>query len=43
MPDTGTATFTRSSVAASQTVVAPPPEMPVAPILSASTSGRMQR
>ena len=42
-PDTGTATFTRSSAAITQFVVAPPPLMPVTPIFSASTYGSEQR
>ena len=43
MPLTGTAQATRSSAAAIQNVVAPPPEMPVTPIRSGSTSGRLTR
>ena len=40
---TGTATLTRSSAAAIQKVAAPPPEMPVTPMRSGSTSGRVSR
>ena len=43
MPLTGTAHLTRSSAAAIQNVAAPPPEMPVTPMRSASTSGRLTR
>ncbi len=43
MPLTGTATFTRSSAALIQIVAAPPPEMPVTPMRSGSTSLRVRR
>ncbi len=43
MPLTGTATFTRSSAAATQKVAAPPPLIPVTAMRSGSTSGRLNR
>jgi len=43
MPLTGAVALTRSSAAEIQNVAAPPPEMPVAPMRSWSTSGRDYR
>ncbi len=43
MPLTGTAARMRSSAAAIQKVAAPPPLMPVMPILCGSTSERLTR